>query len=252
MKLGCFCDVAHMGELAEAGFEFCETGADSLYPTLDEDAFRLARQDLLAEPLFPEAIRLPDAIAWAGELTGGPAGSDPPLGLHALFRRAALVGCRTIVATVPGHQQRPDVRDRPETWRRAMNAIGRLAEEAARNGLALALSPNSGADGVARTIEEAWVLAMEVGHPAVGVVANVGAVQDLADMAAAGPALKHVHLPLPRRFGGDLDTTTCYEAVSALAEFGYRGRVSVAAHWSVVAPHAEGLLEDLRPLAQDP
>jgi hypothetical protein len=95
------------------------------------------------------------------------------------------------------------------------------------------------------------VLAEEVGHPAVGVVADVGAVEDLADIATAGPALKHVHLPLPRRFGGDFDTTTCYEAISALAEFGYRGRVAVADHWSVVCPHARDLLDDLTPLARE-
>ncbi len=250
MKFGCICDVSNMTEVAEVGFDFGETDAEVLYPTLDDEAFRRARQDLLAEPLFPEVIQIPDAILWPGNLTDASGRDNPGLDLHDLFRRAALVGCRTIIAIVPGHQQCRDVRDRPEAWRQTMNAIGLLAEEAARSGVAIALSPNSRADGIARTIEETWVLAEEVGHPAVGVVADVGAVQDLTDMATAGPALKHVHLPLPRRFGGDFDTTTCYEAVSALSEFGYRGRVSVSAHWSVVSPHAEDLLDDLRPLAR--
>lgn len=240
-----------MAELAEVGFDFGETDCQVLYPTLDDDAFRRARQDLLAEPLFPETIHVPDAVGWAGEAADRSGENGSVLDLHDLFRRAALVGCRTVLATVPEHNQGDDTIDRPEAWRQATNAIGLLAEEAARSGVAIALSPNSGADGIARTIDETWVLAEEVGHPAVGIAANVGTVQYLADIATAGPALKHVHLPLPRRFGGDFDTTTCYEAVSALAEFGYRGRVSVAADWSVVSPHAEDLLDDLRPLARE-
>lgn len=251
MKFGCLCDADNMAELAEVGFDFGETGVGVLHPTRDDDAFRRARQDLLAEPLFAEVIRIPDAVAWAGAAADPSRKSNLPLQLHDLFRRAALVGCRTIVATVPAYRECSLVKDLPEAWRRAMNAISLLAEEAARTGLAIALSPNSGADGVARTIDETWVLAEEVGHPAVGVVADVGGVEDLADIATAGPALKHVHLPLPRRFGGDFDTTTCYEAIAALAEFGYRGRVSVADHWSMVCPHARDLLDDLTPLARE-
>ena len=116
--------------------------------------------------------------------------------------------------------------------------------------MTLALEPGSHARGVVSTIEEAWVLTEEIGHPAVGVAAHLGAVSGPADMVAAGPALKHVHLPLPRRFGGDFDTTACYEAISELAGFGYYGRVSIAAPWSLVSPHAEDLLDDLKPLAR--
>ncbi len=250
MTFGCVCNVDSMAELAEVGFDFCETGLEVLYPTLDDGAFRGARRDVLAEPLFAEVIRIPDVLLWAEEPAGPSPANHPPLGLRDTFRRAALVGCRTIVATVPSHKQWPDFRDRPEAWRHTMNAVGVLAQEAATSGVAIALSPNSQADGIARSIEETWVLVEEVGHPAVGVAADIGAVQDPADMAAAGPALKHVHLPLPRRFGGDFDTTTCYEAVSALAEFGYRSRVSVCAPWPIVSPHARHLLDDLRPLAQ--
>ena len=75
---------------------------------------------------------------------------------------------------------------------------------------------------------------------------------ETADLIAAGPALKHVWLPVPRRHGGDADTTSCFEVLADLAAFGYNGRVSVAAGWPRIANGAAQLLDELRACASPP
>lgn len=255
MKFGCVCAVENMAALADVGLAFAETDAGALYPTLDDEAFRRARQSMLAEPLFPEVIRIPDLVLQAEcspdmPGAGGNGESDDSLDLRTTFRRAALVGCRVIVADAPRYDHRHRFNGQGGAWEQALGAVSHLCEQAALTGVGVALRPTDGPEGVAETLEETWVLAEEVGHPAVGVVADVGMVADPADMGTAGPALRHVYLPLPRRFGGDFDTTTCYEAVAALAEFGYAGRISIDADWSAISGRAVDLLDELMSLAR--
>jgi hypothetical protein len=95
-------------------------------------------------------------------------------------------------------------------------------------------------------LEEAWVLTEVVGHGAVGIAANLGMVGQVADIATAGPAVKHVWLPLPRRYGGTAETTACLEALGDLVELGYDGRVSVEVQWSAIADVAGELLDELK------
>jgi hypothetical protein len=235
MRFGCLCEVEEMSALANAGYGFAETGAAVLYAALEEGPFREARQRLLAEPLFAEVVRVP------GLLDGDEA---PELALTArdLFRRAALVGAKVLVAQAPPAPREESARS--EAWRGLVETLGLLSESGARNGVALAIAPVR-QGSLAETLEEAWVLTQEVGHPTVGIAADLGTVREAADLAAGGPAIKHVWLPLPRRYGGEADTTTCFEALGDLAEMGYHGRVSVSAAWPALGERAGDLLEEL-------
>ncbi len=245
MRFGCLCTPVELTDLAEAGYDFGETGIEVLYPTLDEDDFRRAREVLRAEPLFPEVVRAPDLLQQAMTVDSAGHAADP-LDLRTLFRRAATVGAKVIVVLAPGHDALRRFNGQAKAWREAAEAAGLLGEQAARSGLSVAIAPGAQPGGLAASLDEAWMLAEEVGHPAVGVAADVGTIDDWADMAAAGPALKHVHLPLAHRFGGEFDTERWFEALHALREFGYRGRLSVAAEWPSFAGRAPDLLEELR------
>jgi hypothetical protein len=193
----------------------------------------------VAEPLFPEVVRLPDLVARVD-------GRGPLADLRTLFRRAAMVGGKVIVAAAPSYDRVHRFNGQAEAWRRAAEIVGLLGERAAPCGLSIALQPSAESAALAGTIEEAWVLAEEVGHPAVGVAMDMALVDDWADLAAAGKTLKHLHLPLPRRFGGAFDTERWFEALAALREFAYSGRLSLAAAWSSFSAHAAELLEALR------
>ncbi len=246
MRFGCLCTADEMTALADAGYDFGETNADVLYPTLNEGAFRRAREVLLAEPLFPEVVRAPELLQCAmtapersGRVMGG-------LDLRTVFRRAAMVGAKVLVVTAPGHDALQRLNGQAKAWRETVEAAGLLGEHAARSGISVAIAPQADEPGLAATLDEAWVLVEEVGHPSVAVSADVSAIDDWADMAATGLALRHVELPLPGRFGGSFSTERCLEALHALREFGYRGRVSVAAKWPRFAERAAELLEEIR------
>lgn len=234
VRFGCRCDIEEMTALAEVGYEFAETDARVLYPRLDGAAFRQARQAVLAHSLFPEVVRAPGLLDEMG-------GDESELSLREAFRRAALVGAKVVVVRAP----RVERSERAEAWRQAAQALGALGEPAARNGLVVAVAAG-GRGSVAETLEEAWVLTEEVGHRAVGLAADLAAPDSVHDLAAAGPSVKHVWLPLPRRYGGTVETTACLEALGDLAELGYRGRVSVAEDWTGYADVAGELLEELR------
>jgi len=235
-----------MTALADAGYDFGETEADVLYPTLDEEAFRRAREALRAEPLFPEVVQAPELLHCAMTVDERPGPVLGGLDIRTLFRRGAMVGARVVVVVAPGYDALQRFNGQAKAWREAAEAVGLLGEHAARSGLSIAVAPRTDAGGLATTIDEVWVLSEEVGHPAVGVSADVSTIADWADMAATGLALKHVHLPLPGRFGGEFSTERCLEALAALREFGYGGRVSVSAEWPTFAHRAGELLEEMR------
>ncbi len=249
MRFGSLCAPEEMTDLAEAGYDFGETEIGVLYPTLDEETFRHAREALRAEPLFPEVVRAPDLLQWAvtADDRSGPVVGE--LDLRTLFRRAAMVGVKTLVVVAPGHDALQRFDGQARAWREAAGATGLLGEHAARSGLTIAIAPAAQQGGLATSLDEAWVLAEEVGHPAVGVAAEIDTIDDWADLSAAGPALRHIHVPLPHRFGGDFSTERWFEALHALREFGYRGRVSVATEWPTFAERAAELLDELRAAA---
>ncbi len=234
MRFGCRCAIEEMAELANAGFEFAEMSPSALYPTLGDDAFRRARRDLLAEPLFPEVIRIPELLAWAGADTAE---------LRQPFRRAALVGCQIIIAEMPGFDTPPAFGRPTRAWRAATTAVSVLGEYAARVGVRLALEPRPG------SIEEAWVLAEEAGHAAVGVSLDLAGVDDLADIAAAEALLTHVSMPAPRNLGGELDSARCMDALEHLVEFRYAGRMTITTPWRDISKTADDLLDELKRLA---
>lgn len=244
MRFGCRCQAEQMTPLAEAGYDFAEGDIGMLYPGLSDADFRRARLELLGEPLFPEVIRAPELSLWAGRWLAG--NEDTPLAPRDFFRRAALVGCKVVLAPAPRYESLHRFNGTAEAWRQATAAAGILGEHAGRAGVQVALEPAPEDAGPAGTVEEAWVLAEELGHRSVGVSLDIARVADLADAGAADSALKHVSLPLPRRYGGQYDTTTCLEALDHLAEYGYAGRVTVAAGWADLADRAEDLLEELK------
>jgi len=249
MRFGCLCRVTEMTAVADAGYDFGETEADVLYPGLEEEAFRRAREALRTEPLFPEVVQATELLhcTMAARERSGRVMGD--LDVRTVFRRAAMVGAKVVVVTAPGYDALQRFNGQAKAWREATEAIGLLGEQAARCGLSVAVAPRTDAGGLATTIDEVWVLSEEVGHPAVGVSADVSTIADWADMAATDLALKHVHLPLPGRFGGEFSTERCLEALGALREFGYGGRVSVSAEWSTFADRAAELLEEMRAVA---
>jgi hypothetical protein len=234
VRFGCFCQTEEMSGLADAGYEFAETDASVLYPRLDEAGFREARKAVLAEPLFAEVVR-------ATGLLSETDGDEIELSFREAFWRAALVGAKVLVVGAPDTGRA----ERAEAWREAAQALGALGEQAARSGVTVAVAAG-GRGSVAETLEEAWVLTEEVGHGAVGIAANLGMAGEVADIAAAGPAVRHVWLPLPRRYGGTAETTACLETLGDLVELGYSGRVSVEAEWSAIADVGGELLEELK------
>jgi len=191
-----------MQSLADVGYEFAEMDASVLYPTLDEAAFRRARQAVLSESLFPEVVHVPGLLS-------GTNGCQVELSLRDVFRRAALVGARTLLVQAPATAVA--ARGSAEAWRETTEALGLLGEHAARSGVDVfrvfdALNDPRNLQTALRAVKRAGKHAQAAISYAVTPAHTVEAYVALAEklreaVGDAGEVLGPVECPIPRISG---------------------------------------------------
>jgi len=224
MRFGCLGVLADMEPAAEMGFDYIEAAEGDLLLSAEEATFRRLREDVLAQPLFPEVVQLTHLTA--------PGGTD-------VLRRAALMGARVIVVDA-GQVWAEAGGD----WQRATDRLSAFGHEASRAGLMAALRADSRADG----LEEAWMLVQEAGHPALGVAADAEALHlrsgEPEELLALERSLLHLYLPPvgEHRLAADFWDGL----VAVLHELGYRHRLTVNRPWAALERWGREAVESAR------
>ncbi len=237
VHFGCCAGLDKLEVIAQAGFDYIEPSVNGTVAPLEgPEKLEEARQLLAGARIGPEAFNLfvPGSVRLVG----------PEVQWETVTRyvttaceRVSELGGRIIVFGSGGARRRPDefpqARAR-EQLERFLKLAGDAAQEA---GVQIAIEPLRQAEtNVVNTVAEAFELAKDVKHPGVHVLADLyhmAAEEESFDvLSGVGGRLIHVHLAEPpdRTAPG----TIAYDFrpfLRALAQIGYRGRVSVECRW---------------------
>jgi sugar phosphate isomerase/epimerase len=240
-------------EMAGLGFDYIELSLAHIAKLSGTEFSRLAgrieRSGLRCEAcnnFFPAEIRL----------TGPEA--DPAAALeyaaHAMGR-AARLDARVIVFGSSGAKNVPPGFPRDQAWGQIAALLERLAPEAERHRLTIAIEPISrGESNIVNLAAEGLRLAREVARPAVQLLVDYYHLmtegEDPAILMEAGGALHHVHLA---RAEGRAFPTAPEPALlrffDCLRAVGYSGRCSIEARTADFSSDARRALEVLRAAA---
>lgn len=215
----------------------------------------------LADPVFPRALAEAPALRRAAADMG-----LDILGLHWLFARAeglhvhhpdarvrerardhllrlmdlcAALGGRVMVFGSPAARGLLPGETYEEAWARSRDFFAGLAPEAERRGVLVCLEPLARhSSSFLNTVAEATRLMREIGHPAIRLNLDTGALADegrppaetIRQVAAAAPgAIAHVQVNDPNRLGPGMGHLDFAPIRDALAAAGYEGYLSVEA-----------------------
>ncbi|OPZ25815.1 MAG: hydroxypyruvate isomerase [Lentisphaerae bacterium ADurb.BinA184] len=244
--------------LKAAGFDYIEVNVQAhLKPESPEPDVAPVLAALKASPLPCAAA---NCFLPAHLKVTGPEVKLPALEAYVrtACRRARAVGMQTIVFGSGGARRIPDGFPRDRAWAQLV-AFGRLAAPiAAAHGVTIVVEPLNRAEcNVLTTVAESANLVREVDHPGLRLLVDAfhwGRDNDgWADLAAAGPLLRHAHIATytTRRAPG-LEPCDFGPFFQALARGGYDGRISVEGAWQDMASDAPAVLAELRRAARPP
>lgn len=146
------------------------------------------------------------------------------------------LGCPNLVLGSPTARCVPDGMARAEADRIATDVLGRLGDRCRAAGVTLALEPNPTAYGTnfLNTLAETTTLVRAIGHPAITVNFDIGALRlngetetTLATLPRDVGHLSHVHISEPHLAPAPSDPESLTRLVSALDRAGYEGWVSI-------------------------
>lgn len=232
MRFGMCADFSAAALVAEAGFDYLESGLAAL-GNLDQETFERARQLVAESGLRVEAFN--SMLAPSQRLTGPEADHGAALSALAVaFPRAAALGARVVVFGSGGARQVP------QGWPMEQ-ALGQLADFlrlagplAASHGIALAVEPLRPAEcNIIHTVAEGLALARTVAQSNVGVLADwyhmTDQAEGVAGMLEAVGMLLHCHIAAPgsRHYPMPGDGADYSAFFGALRHIGYAGRVSI-------------------------
>lgn len=253
MRLGICAGVEHWSEVAAAGADYVELPvAGVLAPEKPWDA---VMPPLLgaaaASPVRAEAynVLLPGGLKVVGP------DADPARQaryLEEAFTRAAALGGAVAVFGSGGSRAVPASWPPPEARRQAVDFLRLAGTAAARRGLAVAIEPLCRREcNFINGVAEAVSLALEVSHPAVGVLSDLYHVteekQSYGETRDALPLLRHVHVAgLARRAPTPADHEYLRGFFAVLKAAGYDGRVSLECQWDDLSAQAAGAVAVVR------
>lgn len=255
MKLGLCTSVEGLADAAAAGFDFVEMSGPSLAPDKDEADFALIRNRILAAPIKVEAF---NGFLFGGFKVTGPAVDVAVVRRHmeVVLRRAAELGASVMVFGSGGARALPEGFPADRGWSQLAEAARLAADIADRHGMTIAMEPLfKRACNFFNRVDQGAAFVDRVGHPRLRLLADIFHMEKeqepLADIAAAGKRLVHIHLATP-----SIPETAAGVAYdfpgffAALRQAGYAGCVSVEDNPGLLAKRKESLLDAYRAIRE--
>jgi sugar phosphate isomerase/epimerase len=244
--------IAAIETMADVGFDYAELSLSHM-AGLSDIAFdalcgRVGRSGIRCEAcnnFFPATIRLtgldvslPTALDYA----------------HRAIARAAALGARIIVFGSSGAKNVPPGFSHDIAWRQIAELLKCLGPIADEHGITIAIEAlNREESNIVNLISEAMRLVLEVGHPAVRLLADFYHMamehEGLDVIPRAASALRHVHVAAAsgRRFPQSGDDGLA-RFLACLHNAGYAGRCSIEAYTDAFASDAARAIALLRDL----
>lgn len=254
MKIGCCVPRERIAAAREAGFAYVElTVVDNLRPLEDDAAWQPMGRELAGAALPIEAANVFFPGDWR---LIGPAADMPATRRYvdAAVRRAATLGVAVMVFGSGRARTIPEGYPRARALQELDDVLQMMGEAGARHGVTIAFEPLRRAEtNLVHTVREAAELVRPLGHPRLAVLADSYHMaqegETLANLAAAGELLQHVHVAeadreAPRAGGYDYAGF-----IEHLRRAGYRGRISVECRWSDWERQSRAAVALLGPLA---
>lgn len=157
-------------------------------------------------------------------------------GMRRAIDLAARFGIPNMVFGSPGQRRIPEGMDESSAWAQAAETFRRLGDRAAAAGTSIAVEANPAVYGTnfLTTLEEAETFIMQVDHPAVTLILDLGTMHmnGVFDTVATRvgslkPRLTHVHVSEPQLAPAPDDATDLAPLLSALENAGYMRAVSI-------------------------
>lgn len=149
--------------------------------------------------------------------------------------RAARLGARIIVFGSAGAKNVPDGFSKTDAWRQIVALLKRLGPVAAEHNLTIAIEPiNKREANIVNLVADGLRLAREVRHSNIQLLVDFYHFmlerEDLAILAEAGPAIRHVHFAKVEGRGFPAAREPDYAGFfDTLRHVGYSGRCSIEA-----------------------
>jgi sugar phosphate isomerase/epimerase len=157
-------------------------------------------------------------------------------GMEAAIQLAGRLGCPNLVLGSPAARRIPDTLDAQHAMSIALDMIGQLGDRCEAIGASLSVEPNPVAYGAnfLNTFAETVAFVRRLGHPAVKINLDLGALTMNGETAAVLRHLPehietigHVHISEPELAFAPADALRLTNTFSALRRAGYGGWVSI-------------------------
>ena len=167
---------------------------------------------------------------------------------------AAAVGARILVFDAGVSRVPPAGFAAPRAWDQLRRFLSACAKLARRHRLKVAIEPRARPEAdLIHSLEEAWLLAHEVGEEGIATAANLSHLHREREpydaLIVAETSLVHVHVEARDAIGTGGDGPDYREAFGAQRAARYGGRVSVGPGPDVASAEAAKLLSSLRTVA---
>jgi D-psicose/D-tagatose/L-ribulose 3-epimerase len=250
MRYGCCVDTDQIAAVAAAGFDFCELPARAVKPFEDDTAALPALRAISAMPIQPESfnVLIPGELKLCG----------PNVDLIALrtylqraFSRMVSLGGAVAVLGSGAARHIPAAWPYKQALDQLADALALAGEEASRAGILLALEHlNRDECNVFNTITECQEFIISRGLNGVYLLADLFHLEKehepLANVAAAGSLLVHVHTAGGGRGAPHIAGYNYAGLLAVLGDIGYNARISAECSWEDFAAQAPAALAYMR------
>jgi sugar phosphate isomerase/epimerase len=237
VKFGvCDADFDRIQIAIDAGVDYVEMGvSNTLTPLEPEEVFAPVRKRIQALSVKPEAFNLffPGSV----RITGPDVDWDLVKRYAATaVERCASVGGEVMVIGSGGARNVPEGYSWDEAWTQLVQAFRITGEEAAKNGVVIAIEPlNKNESNIVNYVTDGAQLAKEVDVPAVQVLADFYHMDELDEplshLIDVG-SIAHVHVADSGRYrpgSGTYDYPTFFKN---LKQIGYDKHISMEGRWN--------------------
>lgn len=236
-KIGVCTDVGNADKVRGSGYDYVEEGVwRLLIPGEAEEKFLKKYQQFEASGF--EVYACNSFIPGKLKSTGPDTKHDEIIAyVETAFRRAQMIGIKTIVFGSSGSRSIPKGFDRDKARGQFVELLKRMGPVAGKYGVVVSVEPlNRKETNFINSLGEGAEIVREVGHPNVRLLADLYhmAVEDESaeEIVKAGDLLYHCHIA--EKVGRKAPGVNKYDFTPyfrALKEVGYKGRISVECSW---------------------
>lgn len=250
MRFGVCAGLDRAEAAARAGWDFIEVGVGAFVPSEPDSAYAEVRSRVAGLPIPVEAANcfIPANL----RLTGPEVNPDALLAyVEVAFQRMAEASLKVVVLGSGGARNLPDGWPMERGLEQLADFLRAAAAVAQEAGMTIAVEPLRRAESnIINRVADAVALCGRVDHPSVRPLADLFHMtqegEPPASVAAVASSLAHVHVADSGRVPpgqGDMDFRSF---LGALAEGGYRGRISVECGWDDFEAQQDAALSTLR------